>query len=55
MKLAKDGDLDKSVAYIKKASQQAINKLYTEYECKRMQKANEFLTDLVISRWSRCY
>ena len=38
MKLAEDGDLDKSVAYIKKASQKVINNLYTEYERKRMQK-----------------
>ena len=44
--------LDKSVAYIKKASQRVINKLYTEYECKQMQKANEFLTDLLISRFA---
>ena len=52
MKLAEDGDLDKSVAYIKKASQKVIDKLYTEYERKRMQKANEFLTDLLISKFS---
>ena len=51
MKLAADGDLDKSVAYIK-ASQKVINKLYTEYERKRMQKANEFLTDLLISKFA---
>ena len=52
LKLAEDGDLDKSVNYIKKASQKVINKLYTEYERKRMQKANEFLTDLLISRFA---
>ena len=52
LKLAEDGDLDKSVNYIKKASQKVINKLYTEYERKRMQKANEFLTDLLISRFT---
>ena len=52
LKLAEHGDLDKSVAYIKKASQKVINKLYTEYERKRMQKANEFLTDLLISRFA---
>ena len=52
LKLAEDGDLDKSVAYIKKASQKVINKLYTEYEHKRMQKANEFLTDLIISKFA---
>lgn len=52
LKLAEDGDFDKSVAYIKKCSQKVIDKLYTEYERKRMQKANEFLTDLLISRFS---
>lgn len=51
-KLAEDGELDKSVAYIKKASNKVIDKLYVEYECKRMQKANEFLTDLLISKFS---
>ena len=52
LRLAEDGDLDKSVAYIKKASQKIIDKLYTEYERKRTQKANEFLTDLLISKFS---
>ena len=51
LKLAEDGDLDKSVSYIKKASHKVINKLYTEYVCKRMQKANVFLTDMVISKF----
>ena len=52
LKLAEDDDLDKSVAYIKKASPKAINKLYTNHERKRMHKDNEFLTDLLISRLS---
>ena len=52
LKLAEDDALDKSVAYIKKASHKVINKFYTNYECKRMQKTNEFLTDLLISRFS---
>ena len=52
LKLAEDGDLDKSVAYIKKASHKAIQKLYLNHERKRMQKANGFLTDLLISRFS---
>ena len=47
LKLAEDGDLDKSVDYIKKASHKVINKLYTEYERKIMQKVNEFQTDLI--------
>ena len=49
LKLAEEGYLDKSAAFIKKASQNVINKLYTEYERKRTQKANEFLTNLIIS------
>ena len=52
LKLAEDGDLDKSVAYIKKASHKVINKLYTEYERKRILKANVFLIDLLISKFS---
>lgn len=38
--------------YIKKASAIVIDKLYSEYEKKRAQKANEFLTELVISKFS---
>ena len=52
LKLAEDGEIDKSVSYIKKASQKIIDKLYTEHERKRMQKANEYLTDLLISKFS---
>ena len=52
LKLAEDGDLDKSVAFIKKASSKAIDKLFSEYDRKRSQKANEFLTDLLISKFS---
>ena len=51
--LAEDGELDKSVAYIKKASKKIIDKLYSEYERKRAQKANEFLTDLLISKFAQ--
>ena len=50
IKLAEDGQLDQSVKYSKKASSKVINKLYKEFEDKRMQKA-EFLTDL--SKFSR--
>ena len=52
LKLAENGDLDKSIAYIKKASQKVINKLYTEYERKRMEMGNDFLTDLLISKFA---
>ena len=52
LKLAEDGDIDKSIVYIKKASKKMIDKLYLEYERKRIQKANEFLTDLLISKFA---
>ena len=53
IKLAEDGQLDQSVKYIKKTSSKVIKKIYQEYEQKRLQKANEFLTDLLISKFSR--
>ena len=52
LKLAEDGDIDRSVAYIKKASQKVIDNVYSEYERKRLQKVNEFLTDLLNSKLS---
>ena len=53
IKLAEDGQIDQSVKYIKKASSKVINKSYKEYEEKRMQRANEFITDLLISTFNR--
>jgi len=52
LKLAEDGELDKSVAFVKKASSKIVDKLYGKYDRKRSQKANEFLTDLLISKFS---
>ena len=52
IKLAEDGEIDQSVKYIKTASYKLITKLYKEYEDKRLQKTNEFLTDLLISKFS---
>ena len=53
IRLAEDGELDKSVAYIKKASKKVIGKLYEEYERKRLRKANEFITDSLISKFAK--
>ena len=47
--LAENGDLDKSIAYIKKASKKVINKIHAEYQRKSMEDAYDFLTDLSIS------
>ena len=40
MKLAEDGQIDRNVKAIKKASNKVIERYYKEYERKRMQKAN---------------
>ena len=45
LKLAEYGEMDKSVAYVKKASKKVIDKLYEEYERGRTRRANEFITE----------
>lgn len=52
IRLSEDGEIDQSVKYIKKVSAKIVGELYREYEKRRMQKANEFLTDLDISMFS---
>ena len=52
IKLAEDGQIDRNVKAIKKASNKVIERYYNEYERKRMQKANEFLTDQLISKFA---
>ena len=52
LKLAEDGEIERSVSYIQKASQKVINKIYSEYERKRLENANEFFTHLLISKFS---
>ena len=49
IKLAEDVQIDHSVKYIKKAS----SKLFKHYEEKRLQKTNEFLTDMLIYMFSK--
>ena len=49
IKLAEDGQFVKSVETIKKASNKIIERYYNEYERKRMQKVNEFITDQLIN------
>ena len=53
IKLAEDRGIDQSVKYIRKASSKIIAKLYAEYKEKRLQRANKFLKDLLISKFSR--
>lgn len=44
IKMFESGEIDHPIKY--------INKMYKEYEHKRMQKANEFLTNLLMSKFS---
>ena len=40
------------MANVKKASRKLIDKLYAEYERKQMRKANEFITNSIISKFA---
>ena len=52
IKLSEDGEIEQSVKVIRKASEKTINKIYAQYEAKQADKANSFLTDMLISRFS---
>lgn len=40
-----------SVKYLRKASKKVINKIYSQIEAKRLEKANAFITDMLNSRF----
>ncbi|CAB4009482.1 Hypothetical predicted protein [Paramuricea clavata] len=50
--MSEDGELEKSVELIRKANRKTINKIYQECERRRKRKADEFLTDLIISKFA---
>ena len=52
LQLSEDGEIKQSVASLKKASNKVILKIYAEYERQQAEKANVFLTDLLISKFS---
>ena len=49
---SEDGEISQSVKYLRKASEKAINKIYKQVEAKRLEKANDFVTDILISRFA---
>ena len=51
LRLSEDGEIQQSVSNLKKASGKQILKIYAEYE-RQVEKANQFLTDLLISKFS---
>ena len=52
IRLSENGQIDRTVVSVKKASSKIVEKLYSKYERQRMQKANEFLTDQLISKFA---
>ena len=52
IRLSDDGELDRKKEAIKKASEKTLRKWYAEVEKKRERKANEFLTDLLLSKFA---
>ena len=52
LKLADDGEIERTHAAIKKASEKTLRKWRAEVEKKRERKANEFLTDLLLSKFA---
>ena len=52
IKLSEDGEISQSVQNLKKSSDKVIFKIYAEYEAKQAEKANVFLTDLLISKFA---
>ena len=52
LRLSEDGEISQSVAHLKKAKGKVILKIYTEYERQQVEKANAFLTDLLVSKFA---
>ena len=50
--LSEDGEIPQSVASLKKSSRKQVLKIYEEYERQQAEKANSFLTDLLISKFT---
>ena len=52
IRLSEDGEISQSVQNLKKANDKVILKIHAEYEVRQAEKANVFLTDLLISKFS---
>ena len=50
--LSEDGEISQSVAQLKKASGKQVLRIYTEYKRQQEEKANAFLTDLLVSKFA---
>lgn len=52
IKSSEDGEIENTVKYVKKASAKVIERLYAELEAKRLERANAFLTDMLLSKYA---
>ena len=50
--LAEKGEIKQSVAYIKKASHSALEKIKVEYERKQLEETNEYLSETLMEKLS---
>jgi hypothetical protein len=50
--LSREGLVEKTPTFIRKANTKVVEKLYSEYESQRLTKANEFMTGLIISKFA---
>ena len=52
IELSKDGTIEKSASFIRKANKGIVEKLYSDYEEQRMSYAGDFLSTLIISKFA---
>ena len=52
LELSKDGTVEKSTSFIRKANKGIVEKLYNDYEEQRMSYAGDFLSTLIISKFA---
>jgi hypothetical protein len=52
IELSKDGTVNKSTSFIRKANKGIVEKLYNDYEEQRMSFAGDFLSTLIISKFA---
>jgi hypothetical protein len=52
IELSKDGTIEKSTSFIRKANKSVVEKLYSDYEEQRMSYAGDFLSTLIISKFA---
>jgi hypothetical protein len=52
IELSNDGLIDRPTGFIRKANKSVVDKLYDEYENKRMSCASDFISTLIISKFA---